>query len=159
MKDGKIFSYRFRAYVGRDENNKQIFRTTTWTVPEELVPSKAERAAHKAAAQWEESARAEYKRDLLDPERVKAREIERTRTSFSSFVLNDWFPICIDNGEHKPKTVSFYNDTVKNLVAYFGRTLLQKITAISIQKLIIYLFICELRKALPHRLCTTITER
>ena len=67
MKDGKIFSYRFRARVGRDKNNKQIFRTTTWTVPEELVPSKAERAAHKAAAQLEESVRAEYKRDLLAP--------------------------------------------------------------------------------------------
>lgn len=139
MKDGKIFSYRFRACVGRDKNNKQIFRTTTWTVPEELVPSKAERAAHKAAAQWEESARAEYKRDLLDPERVKARGIERTRTPFSSFVLNDWFPICIDNGEHKPKTVSFYNDTVKNITAYFGQNPLQQITAIDIQKFIIYL--------------------
>ena len=139
MKDGKVFSYRFRACVGRDKNDKQIFRTTTWTVPEALAPSKAERAAHKAAAQWEEHARAEYKRDLLDPERVKAREIERTRTPFSSFVLNDWFPICIDNGEHKPKTISFYNDTIKNITAYFGQNPLQQITAIDIQKFIIYL--------------------
>ena len=81
----------------------------------------------------------EYKRDLLDPERVKAREIERTRTPFSPFVLNDWFPICIDNGEHKPKTVSFYNDTVKNIVAYFEKIPLQQITAIDIQRFIIYL--------------------
>ena len=139
MKDGKIFSYRFRACVGRDKNNKQVFRTTTWTVPEELVPSKVDRTAHRAAAQWEENARAEYKRDLLDPERVKAREIERTRTPFSPFVLKDWFPICIDNGEHKPKTVSFYNDTVKNIVAYFDKIPLQQITAIDIQKFIIYL--------------------
>ena len=139
MKDGKIFSYRFRACVGRDKNNKQVFRTTTWTVPEELVPSKVDRTAHRAAAQWEENARAEYKRDLLDPERVKAREIERTRTPFSPFVLNDWFPICIDNGEHKPKTVSFYNDTVKNIVAYFEKIPLQQITAIDIQRFIIYL--------------------
>ncbi len=136
---GKIVSYKFRAFLGRDETGKQITRYSTWPVPEDMSPTKGRRAAEKAAELWEKQAQFEYAQDVQNPERVKAREIEKDRTPFSSFVLNDWFPICIDNGEHKPKTVSFYNDTVKNLVAYFGRTPLQKITAIAIQKFIIYL--------------------
>ncbi len=136
---GKIVSYKFRAFLGRDETGKQITRYSTWPVPEDMSPTKGRRAAEKVAELWEKQAHFEYAQDVQNPERVKAREIEKDRTPFSSFVLNDWFPICIDNGEHKPKTVSFYNDTVKNLVVYFGRTPLQKITAIAIQKFIIYL--------------------
>ena len=29
--------------------------------------------------------------------------------SYEDFVNDIWFPICIDNGEHKAKTVSFYD--------------------------------------------------
>lgn len=139
QKNGKTISYRFRACVGRDESGKQIFRSTTWNVPEGLIPSKAEKAAQKAADQWEREARAEYEKDVKDPERVKARELARTKIDFVSFVENDWFPICIDNGERKPKTVSFYNDTKKNIVAYFSGQTLQKMTATQIQKFLIYL--------------------
>lgn len=136
---GKIVSYKFRAFLGRDETGKQITRYSTWPVPEDMSPTKGRRAAEKAAELWEKQAQFEYAQDAQNPERVKAREIERTRTPFSSFVLNDWFPICIDNGEHKPKTISFYNDTIKNITAYFGQNPLQQITAIDIQKFIIYL--------------------
>ena len=138
-KGGKIISYKFRAFLGRDEKGKQIARYLTWTVPEDMSPAKGRRAAEKAAELWEKQVQFEYEQDVHNPERVKAREIERTRTPFSPFVLNDWFPICIDNGEHKPKTVSFYNDTVKNIVAYFEKIPLQQITAIDIQRFIIYL--------------------
>lgn len=139
MKSGKIISYRFRTCVGRDEAGKQIFRSMTWTVPEHLTPSKAEKAAQKAADRWEKEARAEYEKDVKDPERVKARELARTTTDFVSFVEHDWFPVCIENGERKPKTVSFYSDTKKNIVKYFDGKVLQKITPTNIQKFLIYL--------------------
>lgn len=138
-KDGKTISYRFRACVGRDESGKQIFRSTTWSVPDGLTPSKAEKAAQKASDLWEKDARAEYEKDLKNPERVKARELARTKTDFVRFIETDWFPICIDNGERKPKTVSFYTDTKKNIVAYFSGHILQKITSTQIQKFLIYL--------------------
>lgn len=138
-KDGKIISYKFRACVGRDEVGKQIFRCTTWKVPTELSPAKAEKAANRAAELWEKEVRAEHAKDLEDPERVKAREISHSKTEFSDFVLNDWFPICIDNGEHKPKTIAFYNDTTKNIVAYFQGYILQRISSTDIQKFIIQL--------------------
>jgi hypothetical protein len=51
-KDGKIISYKFKACVGRDDCGKQVFRCTTWKVPAGLVPSKAVKAAEKAAA-WQ----------------------------------------------------------------------------------------------------------
>lgn len=138
-KNGKVVSYRFRACVGRDPAGKQVFRCTTWKVPEGMTPSKAEKAASKAADAWEKSMREEYQKDLQEPERIKAREIARIKTDFAFFVSNVWFPVCIDNGEHKAKTVDFYNTTTKNIVAYFGGQLTQQITATDIQKFLIYL--------------------
>lgn len=138
-KDGKVIAYKFRACVGRDENGRQVCRATTWKVPENLSMVRLEKAVQRAAADWEKQARAEYEKDLYDPERIKAREVDRTKTDFVRFVLEEWFPICIDNGERKPKTVSFYHDTTKNIVAYFQGQIAQKITAPAIQKFLIYL--------------------
>ena len=138
-KNGKIISYKFRACVGRDESGRQIFRCTTWKVPSGLSPAKAEKAATKAAEIWEREVRAEYAKDIVEPERVKIREISRTKTAFLDFVQNEWFPICIDNGEHKAKTIAFYNDTTKNITNYFRDYILQKIHSTDIQKFIIYL--------------------
>lgn len=133
-KDGKIIAYKFRTCVGRDENGRQVSRATTWKIPENLSMTRLTSAAQRAAADWEKQARAEYEKDLCDPERIKARE-----TDFARFVLEEWYPICIDNGERKPKTVSFYHDTTKNIVAHFQGQIVQKITAPDIQKFLIYL--------------------
>lgn len=100
-KAGKIVSYRFLSCVGRDSDGKQIFRSTTWTPPLDLSPSKAAKAAHKAAERWEQETKAEYLRDLQDPQRVKDRQIDKEKTNFVKFITEDWFPVCINNGEHK----------------------------------------------------------
>ena len=121
-KDGKVIAYKFRACVGRDENGRQVCRATTWKVPENLSMVRLEKAVQRAAADWEKQARAEYEKDLCDPERIKAREVDRTKTDFARFVLEEWFPICIDNGERKPKTVSFYHDTTKKHCGLLPRT-------------------------------------
>lgn len=84
-KDGKIISYKFKACVGRDEFGKQIFRCSTWKVPDGLIPSRMEKAAQKAAADWERQVKDEYKKDMLDPQRIKDREIAKQRTEFSEF--------------------------------------------------------------------------
>lgn len=67
--------------------------------PKTSLMVRLEKAVQRAAADWEKQARAEYKKDLYDPERVKVREADRTKTDFARFVLEEWFPICIDNGE------------------------------------------------------------
>ena len=138
-KNGKVISYKFKACVGRDEFGKQIFRCTTWKAPEGLIPSRAEKAAQKAATEWEQKARAEYEKDLRNPERIKERMTAKSRTEFSDFVLNTWFPICICDGEHKPTTVAF-NKHISNTIAdYFSGKAIQTLSGTDIQKYLIYL--------------------
>lgn len=91
-KDGKTVAYKFRCCLGREQDGKQIFRCSTWHIPDGLTPSKAERAAKTAAAEWERQVRAEYEADLRNPERAKQREIDRTKTDFVDFIQNVWFP-------------------------------------------------------------------
>lgn len=135
----KGISYRFRAYLGKTELGKQITRYTTWYAPSDLTPTKAERAALKAAAEWEKQVKAEYEQDLKDPARVKAREIDRTKTDFSDFIQNVWFPLCVCNGEHKHTTIEFYRHITNKISEYFDDKILQKITSLQIQEYIIYL--------------------
>ena len=48
----RIVSYKFKVFLGRDENRKQIIRCMTWIPPEGLSGAKRTRAAQKAADQW-----------------------------------------------------------------------------------------------------------
>ena len=138
-KDGKIISYKFKVCVGRDEFGKQIWRCTTWKAPDGMMPSRAEKMAQKAAAEWERQARDEYQKDLQNPERIKERQAEKNRTEFSDFILNTWFPICICDGEHKPTTVAFNKHISNVIVDYFSGKAIQTISGTDIQKYLIYL--------------------
>ena len=62
-RDGKLISYRFTVCLGRDANNKQIRRYTTWDIPEGLTPAKAKKAAERAADAWEREEREEYQKE------------------------------------------------------------------------------------------------
>ncbi len=139
IKDGKVISYKFRSCLGRDDMGKQISRYTTWHSPDGLTPSKAERAVKSAAVEWEKQIKEEYERDLKDPTRVKAREIDRTKTDFSDFIQNTWFPLCVCDGEHKHTTVEFYRNITNKIAEYFKGAILQQITSLQIQQYIIYL--------------------
>lgn len=138
-KDGKVISYKFMVCVGRDEFGKQVWRCNTCKAPEGLIPSRAEKAAQKAAAEWEKQAKEEFKKDLQNPERIREREIAKARTDFESFIREIWFPICICDGEHKPTTVDF-NRNISNIIAnYFSGKAIQSINGTDIQKYLIYL--------------------
>ena len=138
-KDGKVISYKFRACVGRDEFGKQIFRCSTWKIPDGLIPSRAEKAAQKAAADWERQVKEEYEKDILNPQRIKEREIAKKHTEFSEFALREWFPICVDDGDHKHTTVDFYRHTTNRVADYFKGKAIQSITPLDIQRFLIYL--------------------
>lgn len=138
-KDGKIISYKFKVCVGRDEFGKQIWRCTTWKAPDGTMPSRAEKAAQKAAAEWERQVKEEYKKDLQNPERIREREIATARTDFAAFIREIWFPICICDGEHKPTTVDFNRNISKIIANYFSGKAIQTISGTDIQKYLIYL--------------------
>ena len=136
---GALVSYKFRVCVGRDADNKQIFRCTTWPVPQGLSPAKAAKAAKRAAEAWERETRAAYEYDLHHPQQAQDRETSRLRTDFASFVRHTWFPLCMEDGAHKPKTVAFYEDTMRNIVDYFQGHSLQKMQGLDLQRFLAYL--------------------
>lgn len=39
-KNGKTVSFKFRAYLGRNEIGKQVNKYTTWFAPDGLTPAK-----------------------------------------------------------------------------------------------------------------------
>ena len=138
-KNEKIVSYEFSCFMGRDGKGKQIRRSITWHVPKELSQSKAEKAARKAAELWEEEVRAEYEKDLQNPKRTAIKEVANEKTRFEDFVNDIWFPICIDNGEHKISTISFYRQTVDSVISYFSGYSLQGMNVFAIKKFFVFL--------------------
>ena len=136
-KNGKIVSYRFRAYLGKNEFGEQIVKYTTWHIPDGMTPSKAAKAAEKAAGVWEKKAKEEHEKAVADSKGVSQRRSEKTE--FSDFVLNTWFPLFIENGEHKPTTVSFYRYTVNRIVTHLRGRAIQDINTIEIKKYLAYL--------------------
>lgn len=138
-KNGKILSYKFRVCLGRTDTGRQIMRYATWTIPDGMTPSKAERAARREAEAWEKRMREAWAEEQRNPERARQREIQERRTGFAAFAEEIWFPLCICDGEHRPTTVEFYRHMLKPLVAYFRDALLQKMTALQIQEYMIFL--------------------
>ena len=56
-KEKKIISFMFKACLGRDADDKQIFKCTTWYPPADLTPAKARKEAQKVAGAWEDEVR------------------------------------------------------------------------------------------------------
>lgn len=138
-KKEKIVSYEFSCFLGRDEKGKQIRRSITWYVPKDLSQSKGRKAAEKAAQVWEEEVRAEYEKDLQNPKRIAIKEVANGKTHFEDFVNDIWFPICIDNGEHKISTVSFYRQTADSVINYFSGYSLQSMNIFALKKFFVFL--------------------
>ena len=75
----------------------------TWVPPEERPASKGNRAARRAADQWE----AERKeQEVLPPPKKQLHQEEKL--SLHDFIQKIWLPLEIENGERKPTTVTFY---------------------------------------------------
>lgn len=54
-KGNKVVSFKFHCCVGRDEQGKQHFRTTTWKPPEGMSYAKARKMAEAEAYRWEQT--------------------------------------------------------------------------------------------------------
>jgi uncharacterized protein (UPF0179 family) len=50
---GEIISYKFMCCVGRDEMNKQIWRTKTIDRPDGFTPVKEQKEVQRIASEWE----------------------------------------------------------------------------------------------------------
>lgn len=61
-KQGNVTGYKVRVCVGRDEDYKQIWRTTTIPRPEGLTPKKELNEVKRLAGEWERTQKEEYER-------------------------------------------------------------------------------------------------
>ena len=52
-KDGKIVSFKFKTFLGRDEDGKQQFKCKTWIPDKQMTESKLLALAEKEAIIWE----------------------------------------------------------------------------------------------------------
>jgi len=52
-KDGKIVSFKFKTFLGRDEDGKQQFKCKTWFPDKQMTESKLLVLAEKEAIIWE----------------------------------------------------------------------------------------------------------
>lgn len=48
-KNGKIVSFKFKDFLGRDENGKQLFKCKTWTPKKSMTESKLTAHAQEEA--------------------------------------------------------------------------------------------------------------
>lgn len=141
QKDGKTVSFRFTVCLRRDTNGKQVRRYTTWTPPEGLAPTKAKKAAERAADAWENEVRAEYQKEKEAKAQGRAYMLppEKRHDDFVRFVKDNWLALQIRGGNAKPSTVAFYEYMAKPITEYFQGAVLQEISPADIQRYFIYL--------------------
>ena len=137
-RNGKVVSYRFTACIGRDAQGKQVRRYATWEIPEGLTPTKAKKAAERAADDWEQEVRAEYQKEK-EMGRAYRLPPEKRHDDFVSFINDTWLPLQIRGGNAKPTTIAFYEHMAKIITGYFRGAVLQEISPIDIQKYFVYL--------------------
>ena len=62
-KEGKIISVKLKAYLGRDEHGKQIFRCKNWIPEKDITEKKLLALAEKEAILFEYEAAARYEEE------------------------------------------------------------------------------------------------
>lgn len=137
-KSGKIISYRFTVCLERDKHGKQVRKYTTWTPPDGLPPTKARRAAERAAEDWEEEVRTEYQKEKEQGSAYRLPP-EKRHDDFVEFIEQVWLPLEVYGGNRKPTTAVFYGHIAKHITEYFNGMVLQDISPIDIQKYFVYL--------------------
>ena len=125
-KGGKIVSFKFKWYGGRDENGRQIVRCTTWTPDKPMSERKLLLQAEKEATIWE--------RQLETETRVEVGEM-----TFARFVDERWWPYQRDVKENRDTTRTFYDQILKVLRPHFDSLRMQDITAQDITQYLNYL--------------------
>lgn len=129
-KGRKIISYKFRACIGRDENGKQIFKSTTWYSPPDLTPAKCRKAAKLAAEEWEKRIKGG-----VEPEANNSQAATKeNQYTFDQFVNEVWFPLCVKDGSHRPSTIAMYTHILDVILPYFKGMPLKEISGVTISQ-------------------------
>lgn len=130
-KDGKIISFKFKAFLGRDEQGKQIFKCKTWTPQKTMAESKLIAQAEKEAAIWERT----ISKEII----VQAKEQKASDIPFYVFVHTIWLPSQTRDKEYRASTIAFHSYILKIINDYLGELPINNITSKDIQGYLNYL--------------------
>jgi len=130
-KNGEIVSVKFKAYLGRDEIGKQIFKCTTW-IPEKVMSERKLLAlAEKEAIIWEHN--------LLSVIEEERRTTSPEEITFKDFIEKKWFPNELNNAGHRNSTIDFRRYLLIVIVDYLGKFKLKDIDSTKIEEYLDYL--------------------
>lgn len=131
FKNGKIISFKFKCYLGRDNNGKQKWKCTTWTPPKQMAEKRLKIQAEKEAILWEEYIKKESREPV-------ARE-EPTVITFNQFIDEIWFPTQTEENGLRHTTIDFRIQLLKTVKPYFEGVLLNDITPEKVYEYLKYL--------------------
>ena len=110
QKNGKIVSFKFRVFLGRDGDGKQQFKTKVWKPDKNYSEERKRKLAEKEAAVWEREVLREFQEER---EHFKPSEI-----LFADFVNAVWLPsLCAE--ECRATTYEFRTYILKTILPYF----------------------------------------
>lgn len=115
-KNGVVTGYRVRVCVGRDEHNKQVWRTKTIPSPGK-TPAREKKEVSLEAEIWEKEQKAEYE---VEKERIQKERKEKDKITLVDFIDKKWMIQHVQNGKHTPDTVGFYIYISGNIKHYFN---------------------------------------
>ena len=136
IKNGKIISFKFKAYAGRDENNKQVFRCMTWYPQPEMTATKSKKAAQTAADKFEQEVKEKFKQEQ---ETESTQSSELSDYTFDRFVNDIWIPNCVNDGSIRNTTITFYTNRLKVIIPKFQNIPLNQITSMKIMEFLSWL--------------------
>ena len=117
---GRLVSFTFTAFLGRNEEGKQVRRYKNWTPPKGMTPAKASKEAKKQAEIWEKELRENAEKEPM-PEQQSPVEIrtpderstDERQIDFVEFIDKVWFPLRVSGNDRKAKTIQFYESAIK----------------------------------------------
>ena len=110
-KNGKIVSFKFRAFLGRDLDGKQQFKTKVWKPEKNYSEPRLWKHAEKEAAIWEKEVIKEFQEQT---EKFKPSDI-----LFADFVNEIWLP-SLQTDEARATTLEFRGFILKTVLPYFA---------------------------------------
>jgi len=121
-KDGKIVSFKFRVFIGRDEYGRQRFKTKTWKPDKDYSEKRLLKLAENEATLWEH--------EIVQGvgSLPKGKRKMPSYIKFSDFVNNEWLPSLL-NDECRVTTYEFRVYLLQTMLPYFGDILLSDIDA------------------------------
>ena len=131
FKNGKIISFKFKVYLGKDENGKRIFRCKTWIPEKTMSENKLKSLAKKEATIWEH----QLTENICNTQQTFVSE----HTTFENFVINTWFPEYMNTSKRRAATVAFHGYILNIILPFLGQETLSEITSNKIEKHLDYL--------------------